>query len=465
MNTLSDPTVWTSKKRVEMFKSSRKWAAVAGVATVSALALTACAAQTPSTGEGTPGASTDAGSGTPVTIEYWHRLPSVEGAKTVDDMVAEWNKENPNIQVKATALTGSAGESYPKISAAVEAGNAPCLAQIGVDRVPDLLSTGQLLDVTEQAAQYKDNYLEYAWGRTTFAGATYGLPQDTGPLVMYYRTDLFKEYGIDVPTTWDEYKEAAKTVREKNPDAYIQAFLPDEAMWMMALSQAAGSTFWNIESDAWKVAIDSPESQKVASYWQDLIDTDLVTNIPRWDPNFDKGLNEGTLVATIGASWEAPLIAGSAPETKGNWGVAQLPAWDAANPMVGEDGGSVVGVLKGCEFPAEALAFTDWLNTNTADLMPLGLFPATPAPADGFATPEGLKEFFGGQDIYAEFSTANNNVNVNWSFSPTTGVTLTGLQDGMGKLAQDGAPLPELFKAAQQASVDSLKAAGINVTE
>src|SRR5690606_23551824 len=94
------------------------------------------------------GATTTSASTEPVTVDYWHRLPSVEGAKTVDDLVAEWNDEHPDIQVKATAMQGAPNESYAKIAAAVEAGDGPCLAQVGTDRVPDLLSTGQLLDVT-----------------------------------------------------------------------------------------------------------------------------------------------------------------------------------------------------------------------------------------------------------------------------------------------------------------------------
>lgn len=442
---------------------NKKSALALSLLTVSALTLGACAADT--SADDNSSAAPSETTGEKVTVEYWHRLPSVEGQKTVDDLVAEFNSSQDRIEVKATTLQGSASDSYPKISAAVDAGNPVCLAQIGVDRVPDLLSTGKLLDVTEEAAQYKDNYLEYAWGRSTFGGQTYGIPQDTGPIVLYYRTDLFKEYGIDVPTTWEEYAAAAKVVREKNPDAYLQAFFPDESMWFMALSQAAGAQWWGIEGDAWKVSVDSPETQKVASFWQDLMDKDLVTNIPRWDPNFDKGINEGTLVASIGASWEAPLIAGSAPDSAGNWGVAQVPAWDAADPLVGEDGGSIVGVLANCAHPAEALEFTNWLNTNTDGLMPLGLFPAVPAPAEGFETPEGLKEFFGGQDIYNEFNTANINVNVNWSFSPTTGIAMTALQDGTGKLTQGGDKLPELLPTVQKASVDSLKSAGINVVE
>lgn len=428
------------------------------LATLSALALASCAS-------GTGGDDAEADSGSPVSIDYWHRLPSVEGAKTVDDLVAEWNTANPDIKVTATALQGSAGDSYPKIAAAVEGNNAPCLAQVGVDRVPDLLSTGQLLDVTEYAKQYEGNYLPYAWNKSTFAGQTYGLPQDTGPIVLYYRTDLFEQYGIKVPTTWEEYRAAGEAVKAANPEARIGSFLPDESMWLMALASANGATWWSVGEDGWTVDVDSAETQEVAEYWQGLIDDDIVATTPRWDPTFDQSLNDGTLVATIGASWEAPLIAGAAPDSAGSWGVAQIPMADPATPMVGEDGGSIVAVLKGCKNPEQAVKFADWINTNVDGLMPLGLFPATTTPAGGFATPESLKTFFGGQDIYSEFSTANEAVNVGWTFSPTTGQTLTAIQDGTGKMLTGGPGLPEIMTAAHASSIASLEKAGITVAK
>ena len=57
------------------------------------------------------GPSTNNSSNTPkdekVTITYMHRLPDKEGMTLVNDIVAKWNKDNPNIQVKATKLDGA----------------------------------------------------------------------------------------------------------------------------------------------------------------------------------------------------------------------------------------------------------------------------------------------------------------------------------------------------------------------
>ena len=62
-----------------------------------------------------------------------------------------------------------------------------------------------------------------AGGTPTFTGVDgtlYLLPgPHDGQVIMCYRTDLLEEYGLDVPETWDDYLEVAKTIN--NPDEGI----------------------------------------------------------------------------------------------------------------------------------------------------------------------------------------------------------------------------------------------------
>lgn len=47
----------------------------------------------------------------------------------------------------------------------------------------------------------------------------YGLEHALCPVTMAYREDLFKEYGLEIPTTWEEYKAAGAVLAEN--DIYI----------------------------------------------------------------------------------------------------------------------------------------------------------------------------------------------------------------------------------------------------
>lgn len=89
-----------------------------------------------------------------------HRLPDSEGMTLVKDIVAKWNKDHPNIQVKATKFDGAAQDMIKKLETDVKAGNAPDLAQVGYAEVPEVFTKGLLEDVTEEAAKYKSDFAE-----------------------------------------------------------------------------------------------------------------------------------------------------------------------------------------------------------------------------------------------------------------------------------------------------------------
>ena len=63
------------------------------------------------------------------------------------------------------------------------------------------------------------------------SGKTYGLPQDTGPLVYFYNQKAFDELGIKVPKTKDELIAAAKTAAASGK--YIMNY---EAMMLATFS-------------------------------------------------------------------------------------------------------------------------------------------------------------------------------------------------------------------------------------
>lgn len=178
-------------------------------------------------GCGSNTASTGGDSGEVVNLTYMHRLPDSEGMTLVKDIVAKWNKDHPNIQVKATKFDGAAQDMIKKLETDVKAGNAPDLAQVGYAEVPEVFTKGLLEDVTEEAAKYKSDFAEGPYSMMQVDGKTYGLPQDTGPLVYFYNQKAFDELGIKVPKTKDELIEAAKTAAASGK--YIMDYEADEA--------------------------------------------------------------------------------------------------------------------------------------------------------------------------------------------------------------------------------------------
>lgn len=449
---------------------------VVGAAAVSLL-LAACSggttnqSPTPTDQPGTGGATektdapdkTDAPGGEKVTLDYIHRLPDGAGMTLVKDIVQKWNDENPNIQVTATKWDGQAQELQTKLETDVKAGNAACLAQVGYSEVPGLFVKGMFEDVTQYANEFKGNYSEGTFGMMTVGDKVVGLPQDTGPLVYYYNKAAFEQHGLKVPTTMDEFVTTAKEAAAKG--VYIADFTPDEtAMWMSGQAAAAGASWYSVDGDQWVVNTTSDETKKVAAVWQDLLDSNAVLKELRWDDGFGNALLEGKLIGHIGAAWEAPLLADTMKDadSAGNWQVAQLPTWDGT-ARSGPDGGSGVGIMKGCAHPAEAVQFANWFNTQIDDLVSQGLVVA--ATTGQMKTPEALSTFYGGQDVFAELTKANETMNANFPYIPGFSSVMDPMTQA-GSAAADGSGKVEaIFETAQSASVTALKDLGLPVKE
>lgn len=444
--------------------TSVPYRALGAVTIVTALlGVTACSTDTDTgTSDSTSGSTAAAGPAEPVTISYMHRLPDGEGMTKVADIVAKWNDDNPDIQVDATKFDGEASEMITKLKADVAADTAPCLAQLGYAEVPTMYSEGMLEDVTDEAGQYVGNFSDGAVALMTVGGQTVGLPQDTGPLVYYYNAAEFEKLGLEVPTTSDEL--AAVATKAAESGKYAVAFEPDEAQyWLSGQAAAAGAAWFTAEDGKWKVDVTDEGTATVADFWQGLIDSDSTLVANRWGDEFKQALTGQDLIGTIGAAWEAPLLAGdmAGSANDGQWAVTELPKF-GSEQLTGPDGGSGVAVLKGCEYPAEAMEFNNWFNTQIDDLVSQGLVVAATGT---MTTPESIKEFYGGQDVFAVLAAATDTLSPDFVYIPgfpAVNGPMTQAADAAGK---GNAPVMDIFTTTQTESVAVLKDAGLPVSE
>lgn len=155
-----------------------------------------------------------------------------------------------------------------------------------------------------------------------FNGATYGLPETQTFPMMFYRKDILKELGLEVPTTWDEVK-VVMTVLSKNQMEI--GMLPGENIFAMILYQNGGEYY---NEDASRSALDSDEAINAFKEYCEFYT--------------DYKLDQSTVVDERFRLGECPIIIAdytlynnlqvSAPDIKGLWGMAPVPG------VAGEDG-------------------------------------------------------------------------------------------------------------------------------
>lgn len=83
---------------------------------------------------------------------------------------------------------------------------------------PYLLDLSSYIDGADPEWDYEDFPQSIRDFSMTDDGQTIGIPFRFGVNVLYFRQDLLDEAGLDVPTTFDEYREVAATLGEKFPD-------------------------------------------------------------------------------------------------------------------------------------------------------------------------------------------------------------------------------------------------------
>ena len=400
--------------------------------------------------------------GEKVDLRFWSWVPGVD--KAVD----KWNATHPDIHVKLEKIPSGSSGGYAKMRAALKSGNAPDLAQVEYQEIPSFLLENGLVNLSEYGADKdKSKFVDWQWEQGVFGSAVYAIPQASGPMGLFYRSDLFKKWGIAPPRTWDEYARAAEKIRKSDPKAYIGTFPPGNSAWFTALAWQAGAKWFGVDGDTWSVNIASPETLKVAAYWDELRTKKLIKTEPDFANGWYKDLQSGAITSWVSAQWGDAIISGNAPKTSGKWAVAPMPQWTEGANVSANWGGSSTAVLKGAEHIPEALKFAEWLNTDpeSVDLLLQGGY-GWPAGADAYkgSSLDKPSEFFGGQKYNEVFAEADKNIDTSWKWIPTIDATYQHLNDGFQAAVAGKGSFVSAVQQAQKQTVEDLKRKGLKVS-
>ncbi|GMA57392.1 hypothetical protein GCM10025858_18950 [Alicyclobacillus sacchari] len=130
-----------------------------------------------------------------------------------------FEKYYPNIKVKLVNA-GAGSTEYQKFSTVVQAGSGiPDVVMLEFDMMPQYISTGALQDISKYVGNLKSKFSPWTWSEVSMGGGVYGIPEDTGPMGLFYQTSLFKKYNLAVPTTWAQFEQEALVFHKKIPSS------------------------------------------------------------------------------------------------------------------------------------------------------------------------------------------------------------------------------------------------------
>ncbi len=280
------------------------------------------------------------------TINVW-MWKSAREAIVNSGVFADFQKEYPDIQVEWLEIAAS--DLYQKLPLALTAGTgAPDVALVESSNLASMVALGGLTDLTDRVAPYVEVMNQYKWPDASADGKYYAMPWDSGPVVLYYRRDVFKKAGLsDDPAevtkmvaTWDSYLEVCKTIKAKTGDdcfannkANSYARLYEMMLWQQGLGYYKGDT----------ITIDSPENlatlEKMGEFWTAGLTSDQLEWTEGWYgelASLDKPIATIVIAAWMGIFLKTWIASGTA----GLWGVAEMPAMQAGQVRAANEGGS-----------------------------------------------------------------------------------------------------------------------------
>ena len=148
--------------------------------------------------------------------------------KVIDDMIAEFEKANPDIKVKAV-YAGNYDDTRVKALAAIKANQPVQLSVLFSIDVFELMDQGVIIPFEEVATSAADkqwlaSFYPALMENSKVKGKIWGVPFQRSTIVMYYNKDAFKEAGLDPnkpPATWAEMAAAAQKLTKKDASGNV----------------------------------------------------------------------------------------------------------------------------------------------------------------------------------------------------------------------------------------------------
>ena len=260
---------------------------------------------------------------TEITVWAWN-----VAAKALMETAKTFNEKYPNIKVNVQEY-GLAQNVYERYSVILSSGTGvPDIIQIESDYVQTFAETYPQYFFDMSGYINIDGKVDPSKISTSYdsEGKLVSIPWDSGPVVMFYREDLFNQAGIDINSiiTFEDYILAGKKLKEKFPNIYMTGlpFTQDENLFRCLLV-ANKSYYLNSKGE---ITVASSKAIETLQMIKRLIDEGIAKNTVNWDGGIIANKN-GELASWIMGGWWGGTIKDQMSEMKGKWKIAPIPAF------------------------------------------------------------------------------------------------------------------------------------------
>ncbi|WP_069999782.1 ABC transporter substrate-binding protein [Cellulosilyticum sp. I15G10I2] len=175
--------------------------------------------------------STNGGASKETTLTYWYWADNSDYSQKMQEIVKEFNEINQSgITVKAEEQPWDGGAYSQNLFTAAMGGGGPDMATWKLTATPLFTANNLLAELDGYIEKWADKddidaNLYQIMKKAGGSNKTYVMPWNTQVLYVYYRPSMFKEVGIEVPKTYEDFLMACeKLTRDTDGDGKIDVY-------------------------------------------------------------------------------------------------------------------------------------------------------------------------------------------------------------------------------------------------
>ncbi len=192
------------------------------------------------------------------------------------ELVAMFEDRYPNIDVVHSTV---AHEDFKQaIRAYLTASTPPdVMTWFAGNRARFFIDRGLVMDISDVWEQegWNESYPKGFQALSTVDGRQYFVPASWYWWAVYYRTDIFEEYGLEPPETWEEFLDVCETLQSNDitPLTIGTKYRWTAAAWFDYINMRINGPEFHIDLMLGKESYDDPRVKRVfTDYWQPLIE-------------------------------------------------------------------------------------------------------------------------------------------------------------------------------------------------
>jgi ABC-type glycerol-3-phosphate transport system substrate-binding protein len=272
-------------------------------------------------------------------------------AKVIQSLGNEFFKDK-GIGFRCEAI--SWGDAHTKYLTSIAGEVMPDIGTMGLTWGTEFGFLGAMVDLAKEFPAdikiIKEKTFSGLWDSVEYKGSVYGIPFDLSVQVMFYRNDII----ATPPKTWQELEDELLSLKKQEKRMIFDwgsmswiGFAP--YLWQ------AGGDFYNPQGT--KSTLDSGAGVKALKFFSRLY-TEL--GVPKTQIPLEQGMRTGDFPLAISGNWKVDTLRLCAPEIKGKWSIALLPAGPTAKHTAFL-GGRIMGIFNKSKHRREAWEFIKFL--------------------------------------------------------------------------------------------------------